>query len=140
VTSPDHVLVSGRLENGAVASVHVGAVPWAGSGYRMEIYGREGTLVASGEDTPQFCHTMRLQGARGSNTLEELPIPDRFRYVPPDFPRGDAYNVGQLYHLFAEAIRGRDTHAPTFDHAAALHRLIDTIKQASDSGRELGVT
>jgi predicted dehydrogenase len=44
VTSPDNVLVSGRLANGAVGSVHVAAIPFAGSGYRMEIYGREGTL------------------------------------------------------------------------------------------------
>jgi predicted dehydrogenase len=139
VTAPDHVLVSGRLRNGAVASVHVAAVPWAGSGYQMEIYGREGTLVASGEDTPQFCHSMRLRGARGSNALEDLPIPDRFVYVPAGMPRGDAFNVGQLYHLFAEAIRGRENHAPTFDHAVGLHRLIDTIKEASNSGRELSV-
>ena len=63
VTSPDNVLLSGRLANGAVASVHVGAIPFAGSGYRMEIYGREGTLVATGEDSPQlgnvFCSTAR---------------------------------------------------------------------------------
>ena len=44
----DNVLVSGRLVNGAVASVHIGAIPFAGSGYRMEIYGRAGTLVATG--------------------------------------------------------------------------------------------
>ena len=54
VTSPDNVLLSGRLANGAVASVHIGAIPFAGSGYRMEIYGRDGTLVASGEDSPQL--------------------------------------------------------------------------------------
>ena len=54
VTSPDNVLVSGRLVNGAVASVHIGAIPFAGSGYRMEIYGRAGTLVATGEDSPQL--------------------------------------------------------------------------------------
>ena len=40
VTSPDNVLLNGRLANGAVASVHIGAIPFAGSGYRMEIYGR----------------------------------------------------------------------------------------------------
>src|SRR5436309_3381261 len=40
VTSPDNVLISGRLASGAVASVHIGAIPFAGSGYRMEIYGR----------------------------------------------------------------------------------------------------
>src|SRR5215813_8767805 len=39
VTSPDNVLLSGRLVSGAVASVHIAAIPFAGSGYRMEIYG-----------------------------------------------------------------------------------------------------
>src|SRR5215475_12549220 len=62
VTSPDNVLLSGRLVSGAVASVHIAAIPWAGSGYRMEIYGREGTLVASGEDSPQLSEIV-LQGA-----------------------------------------------------------------------------
>jgi predicted dehydrogenase len=37
VTSPDNVLISGRLANGAVVSVHIGAIPFAGGGYRMEI-------------------------------------------------------------------------------------------------------
>src|SRR5215471_17740710 len=54
VTAPDNVLLSGRLTSGAVASVHIGAIPFAGSGYRMEIYGSEGTLVASGADSPQL--------------------------------------------------------------------------------------
>ncbi|MDP2707978.1 MAG: Gfo/Idh/MocA family oxidoreductase, partial [Burkholderiales bacterium] len=40
VTSPDNILVSGKLASGAVASVHVAAVPWAGGGFRMVIYGR----------------------------------------------------------------------------------------------------
>jgi hypothetical protein len=33
VTSPDNVLVSGKLASGAVASVHVAAVPWAGGAF-----------------------------------------------------------------------------------------------------------
>ena len=43
VTSPDNVLVSGVLVNGAVASVHVSTVAWHGTGWKMEVYGREGT-------------------------------------------------------------------------------------------------
>ena len=66
VTSPDNVLLNGRLANGAVASVHVGAIPFAGSGYRMEIYGREGTLVATGEDSPQLGRVL-LYGAKLDN-------------------------------------------------------------------------
>src|SRR5437016_20261 len=63
VTAPDNILVSGRLESGAVASVHIAAIPYAGSGYRMELYGRDGTLVASGEDSPQLS-AVSLHGAQ----------------------------------------------------------------------------
>ena len=139
VTSPDNVRVSGQLESGAAASVHVGSVPWAGSGFRMEIYGREGTLVTTGSVSSQRGEMLRVQGARGSHQLQDLAIPERFVYVPPDFPQGDPFNIGQMYALFAEAIQTGQNRAPTFDVAVDLHRFVDTIKQASDTGRELPV-
>jgi len=139
VSSPDNVLVSGKLASGAVASVHVAAVPWAGGGLRMVIYGREGTLVATGNVSSQRGEALRLQGARRSHELSDLAIPDRYVWVPPDFPRGDPFNVGQMYALFAEAVRTGNNRLPTFDTALDLHRFLDTIKQASDSGRELPV-
>ena len=139
VTSPDNVRVSGQLESGAAASVHVGAVPWAGSGFRMEIYGREGTLVVTGSVSSQRGEMLRVQGARRSNELQGLDIPERFVYVPPDFPTGDPFNVGQLYTKFAESVRTGKSRLPTFDVAVDLHRFIDTINKASDMGRELPV-
>ena len=139
VTSPDNVRVSGQLESGASASVHVAAVPWAGSGFRMEIYGREGTLVTTGSVSSQRGEMLRVQGARGSHELRDLAIPERFVYVPAGFPPGDPFNVGQMYALFAEAIRTGQSRLPTFDIAVDLHRFIDTIKQASATGRELPV-
>ena len=137
--SPDNVRVSGQLVGGAAASVHVGAVPWAGSGYRMEIYGREGTLVVTGSVSSQRGEMLRVQGVQGSQTLADLTIPERFFYLPDDFPAGDPYNIGQLYTLFAESIRTGESRAPTFDTAVGLHRFIDRIKEASDTGRELTV-
>jgi len=140
VTSPDNVRVCGLLESGAAVSVHVGAVPWAGSGFRMEIYGREGTLVTTGSVSSQRGEMLRVQGAQRSHALKDLAIPERFVFVPADFPRGDPFNVGQMYALFAEAIRTGQSRLPTFDIAVDLHRFVDTIKQASDAGRELPVT
>ena len=142
VTSPDNILVSGTLKNGAVASVHTGAVPWAGNGFRMEIYGTEGTLTATGNISSQRGEMLRIRGAQRSQTLQDLPIPDKFAHVPADFPKGDPYNVGQMYALFAEAIRTGRTPAllPLFDTAVELHHFTDTIKQASDSGKTLPVT
>ena len=139
VTSPDNVRVTGQLESGAAVSVHVGAVPWAGSGYRMEIYGREGTLIITGKVSSQRGEMLRVQGARRSHELQDLDIPERFVYVPSDFPRGDPYNVGQMYALFTEAVETGRNRLPTFDVAVDLHRFIDTIQQASDTGRELPV-
>ena len=136
VTSPDNVLLSGRLTNGAVASVHIAAIPFAGSGYRMEIYGRDGTLVATGEDSPQLSEVF-LHGAKGANTLAPMPVPERFAFAAPGTPSGEALNVGQMYTRFAQAIRDGEIHQPTFATAVELHRLVDAVKQASDIGREV---
>ena len=141
VTSPDNVLLSGRLANGAVVSVHIGAIPFAGSGYRMEIYGRDGTLVAAGEDSPQLSE-VSLRGAKGDDTLVAMPVPERLTFAAPGTPSGEALNVGQMYALFAQSIRDgaiRDgkSRQPTFETAVNLHRLVDAIKQASDDGREV---
>lgn len=136
VTSPDNILVSGWLANGAVLSSHVSNIPYAGSGYRMEIYGREGTLVAWGEDSPQLSKVF-LEGARGINAMAVIPVPERFTIATPGTPPDEAENVGQMYKLFAQAIRGGATSHPTFETAVGLHRLVDTIKQSSDTGREM---
>ena len=96
-------------------------------------------MVTTGSVSSQRGEMLRVQGARGNHELSDMAIPERFVYVPADFPRGDPSNIGQLYALSAEAIRTGQSRLPTFDTAVDLHRLIDTIKQASDSGRELPV-
>ncbi|MFT5450210.1 MAG: putative dehydrogenase [Gammaproteobacteria bacterium] len=132
VTSPDNILLSGELVNGAVASSHVSSIPYAGSGYRMEIYGRDGTLVATGEDSPQLGEVF-LHGAQGNNTLAPIPIPERFNFATAGTPKGEAINVGQMYTQFAQAIRSGANRHPTFETAVDLHRLIDTIQHSSDT-------
>ncbi len=119
VTSPDNVLVSGRLANGAVASVHIGAIPFAGSGYRMEIYGSEGTLVASGADSPQLS-AVSLHGAKRGNTLAAMPAPERFTFTAPGTPSGEAHNVGQMYALFRPGDPHRRKPSAEFRHGGRI--------------------
>jgi predicted dehydrogenase len=139
VTAPDNILVSGRLGSGGVASVHVATVPWAGSGWRMEIYGREGTLVADSADSPQL-DKVRLRGAKaGDGDLHELEIPARHVYVLEGMPAGAPYNVGQMYYLFGQAIRSGNACEPNFDTAVELHRFLDAIRESSDQGRQVAV-
>src|SRR5438046_5354407 len=104
VTAPDNIMISGWLRNGAVVSSHVGAVPFAGSGYRMEIYGRDGTLVASGEDSPLLSAVV-LHGAKGNDTLAPMPVPQRFTFAAPATPAVADGTVWQLYQGFRQSKR-----------------------------------
>jgi predicted dehydrogenase len=136
VTSPDNILVSGRLKNDAVVSSHVAAIPYAGSGYRMEIYGRDGTLVAAGEDSPQL-NDVTLHGAQKGNNLASIAVPPELTVAASTTPAGEAFHVGQMYTAFARAIRGGAGSLPDFVTAVELHRLIDAIRQAADEQREV---
>ena len=91
---------------------------------------------AVGVELAEVERLLRLRAARGTNELADLELPERFFAVPSDFPRGDPFNVGQMYSLFAESIRKGQSLAPTFETAVQLHRLVDAMKQASDNGRE----
>jgi predicted dehydrogenase len=133
VTAPDNILIGGPLKRGAIASVRVGAVPWAGSGYRLEVYGREGSLMAI-SDTSSQRGEMHLFGTQGHHEFSELPIPERFNHVPADFPRGNPFNVGQMYAVFADSIRTGRAIQPTFDTALDLHRFLDVVRHASATG------
>jgi predicted dehydrogenase len=139
VTSPDNILISGKLAGGAVVSVYVSSVPWADSGYKLEIFGREGTLVASSSDSVQL-GPVRLQGAKVTDKeLQDVEVPGRLVNVLEGMPAGAPYNVGQMYYQFGQAIRTGDPHNSDFDTAVELHRLVDAIKESSDTGRRVSV-
>ena len=139
VTAPDHAIVSGRLKNGAVASVHIAQVPWAESGFRLQIYGREGMLLAFSETNVMYGE-VRIKGTkRGDNRLRTLKIPKRYRWVSEATPPGGPYNVGQMYHRFAQAIRTGENVEPNFDTAVEVHKLVEAIRQSSDQGREVAM-
>jgi predicted dehydrogenase len=140
VTAPDTILLSGKLASGAVASVHVASVPWHGSGMKLEVYGREGTLVASTGMSAQI-DPVRLEGARGTDrTLQAMPIPERLAAIPAGVPAGEPANVAGVYQGFAEAIRSGRRVEPDFATAVRRHTLVEAVQAASDQGRRVPVT
>jgi len=94
--------------------------------------------VAIGEDSPQLSE-VALHGAQRGDTLAPIPVPERFSVAGAGTPRGEAVNVGQMYTLFARSIQGGagDIHQPNFETAVQLHRLVDGMQRASDTGREV---
>ncbi|MBI4311801.1 MAG: Gfo/Idh/MocA family oxidoreductase [Chloroflexi bacterium] len=136
VTSPDNIMINGRLEGGAVVNAYVGVHPYHGSGYKMEIYGKEGTLMLVGGGGGAG-ESLRIMGGRKDDKqLQELPIPDRLKWVPLEVQNaGSAYEVGQMWANFAKAIRTNTKIEPDFDHAVKRHKLLDAISHSSETGR-----
>jgi predicted dehydrogenase len=131
VSAPDYVALTGKLAGGAAASVTVASTPWHGSGFRMEVYGTEGTLVASASGQAQATG-WRLQGARHDDKeLHDLDVPAELRWIPPEVPAGTPVNVAQMLRRFAEGIHSRTEAQPTFAVALANHRLLDAIERSS---------
>src|SRR2546427_5681821 len=129
VTSPDNIVVQGRLENGAIVNAYCGVHPHHGSGHRFEIYGREGTLsmIGGGEGGEERRRKI-MGGHKDDKALQELPVPERFTWVAEAVRNdGPAYDVGQMWVKFAEAIRSGSNIDSDFDHAVRRHRTLDTI-------------
>jgi predicted dehydrogenase len=138
VDASDNVIVNGVLTSGAVASIHAATVPYNSTGWRMDIYGRDGTLRVSSKGAPQR-DANTLLGARGAGAMEPLLVPDSYTEVPEATPVGPPRNVGHQYLRMARAIRSGGPVEPDFDVAVKRHRLVDAIQQSSDEGRSVVV-
>ena len=136
VTSPDNIVVQGRLENGAIVNAQCGVQPYHGSGHRFEIYGKEGTLamIGGGEGGEERSRKV-MGGHKDDKTLQELVVPERFKWVPEALRNGPAFDVGQMWVKFAEGIRAGSQIEPDFDHAVRRHRTLDAIVRASQTGQ-----
>jgi predicted dehydrogenase len=137
VTSPDNIIVQGRLESGAILSAHVGVHPYHGSGYRFEIYGKEGTLaMIGGGEAGQEAKRRIMGGRKDEKGLQELRVPDRLKWVPDAVRNTEfSFDVGQMWVKFAEAIRKGERVEPDFDSAVRRHRMLDALRRASETGQ-----
>lgn len=137
VTSPDNIMIQGRTESGVIVNAYVGVHPFHGSGHRFEIYGREGTLMMiGGGEAGQEANRKIMGGKKDDKSLQELPVPDRLKWVPEEVRKvGRAYDVGQMWVKFSEAIRTGGQIEADFDHGVRRHKTLDAIVRASETGQ-----
>jgi predicted dehydrogenase len=142
VTSPDNILLTGRLEGGAVVTASVCVQPYHGSGFRLEIYGKDGTLMMiGGGEAGQEVRRKIMGGKKDDKALQELPVPEHYKTVPEEVRGlGPSYDVGQMWVNFARAIRSGKSVEPDFDHAVRRHRMLDAIVRASQTGQRQKVS
>ena len=135
--APDNVAVHGTLEGGAVLAFHAAFVPAAATGWRLEIYGEKGTVIATARNGGHS-NVNHLEGAlNGKTEFEELEVPERFNLVPADVPSSAALNVAHAYREFAQAIAEERPAAPDFAYGRRTLDMLAAFEQSSEEGRRL---
>ena len=145
VSSPDQVLLSGTLADGAVASVHIKADMAVPMGVRLEINGAEGDLLivshtAKGQNPVgvQRAELKLSHAKRGSAEYAEIGVPAD-GLLPASMPTGAPYYTARLLAQLAKAIRDGADASPNFADAVDCHRLLDAVQHASDTGQKMMV-
>ncbi|MBJ6761276.1 Gfo/Idh/MocA family oxidoreductase [Myxococcaceae bacterium JPH2] len=128
VSTPDQVLLSGTLRNGAVLSAHFEAGKRNGGSIRWTLTGTEGDLVVTDD--------YQLLAARGDGqALEPLPIPERYSWLPLGALDPEAHRMAHVYAGFARDLAEGTRTAPDFTDAVNRYRLLDAIQRSSDTGQ-----
>jgi len=130
VSSPDNVSYVARLASGAVGSVQMCNTAYAGSGFRLEVYGEKGKLAAASGGMLELS-LVRLTGAQAGEKETEIPIGDHHTWVQGLPMEGPAFNMAQLFRRFGQGIATGEDAAPTFSDAAGVHRLLEAIERSS---------
>src|SRR5712664_2496047 len=104
MAADDQVAVSGLLEGGAAFSIHYRGGSSRGTNLLWEINGTDGDLqlTADGGQAQLFELTVR-GGKRAQSSLETLPVPEEYRWAPPQ--PGLGTNLAQAYARFARDYR-----------------------------------
>jgi predicted dehydrogenase len=136
VTSPDQVVVAGRLGDGGVVSVNVqGGAPHS-LGFFLRVVGSDGALdirpSAGGGAIHIADWAITVVASDGSS--EELTAPAGYGGIPEAVPAGPPRNVAALYQELAAAIHEGRPADPGFDTAVRYHQLVETIQRAADTG------
>jgi predicted dehydrogenase len=127
------VAVTGLLEGGAAFSIHYRGGSSRGTNLLWEINGSEGDLQLTATGGQAQIWELDVRGGKGAqSSLENLPVPEHYRWAPP---QGPGTNVAQAYARFARDYREGTHLCPTFDDAVTRHRMLNAIETAAATGQ-----
>ena len=135
-TTPDQVMVTGKLKGGIVANVHIQGGIHHRQGSWLEVYGEKGTLVLTSPSRIQRGPYQLMGTDQLDGELKELVVPDRYYVIPDSFETngGPLLNIAQAHSQFAKDIQEETSHMPAFADAVNVHKLLDTIVKAAQTG------
>lgn len=133
-----------RMQNGAIGSLQAGWCVPDCEGWRVEIWGDRGRLLLSDSSFGNLLSARLYAGdARpvpySERACTELAIDPVYYQVPGCAETGPRPFVAMdwMFSNMVEAIRTGTDGSPSFTEAAAVHRVVEAVEQASNERRWL---
>lgn len=141
-TTPDQVLLFGRLENGGVYSIQIEGGKRNGSGLQIDITGMQGDLRICNRLSFQNPGDNLVEGAQGNGEkLQPLTIPSRYSdRLPASKLDASVLDLAYLYAAHTTDRAAGTQTASSFADALWMHRLIEVIVRASSTGFRQSLT
>jgi len=134
--TPDGVVAIGRLENDALFSIQIEGGKRNNSGLQLDITGTDGDLKVSNSKSFGTTEDNLIEGARGDEAgLRPLPVPGKYMRIPPTTLDVSVQDLAHLYRAHSNDRLNGSHNAPGFADAARMHRFIDQINEASQTGK-----
>jgi len=131
MSAPDALAVSGVFPSGAVASIHFRTSSPPGTGFRWEINGTKGTLLATAANGHLQFGMISICGATGAEKeLAELQVPPRYALIEGS-PNDLSAALAHAYRNVLNDLRSESHRAATFADALARHRMLEEIESAA---------
>jgi predicted dehydrogenase len=135
-TTPDQLVLTGRLADGAVLTVHIEGGKRNGSGVQIDITGDEGDIrITNASAFGGVGDNYQMTGAHGDNLpMASLPVPGHYDTLPSSDLPSAVLELAHLYAAFAQDVAHGTHTAPTFADAVRMHDLIEAAERSSVYG------
>jgi predicted dehydrogenase len=135
-TTPDELVLSGRLRNDAVISVHIEGGKRNGKGVQIDITGDKGDLKLTNKYVfGGIGQDYILQGAQGEDQpLRVLTVPESYIWLKSDEMGTGPLELGHEYAAYAKDLKEGTSYHTTFDDALKMHHFFDLLNESSEKG------
>ena len=97
-------MLTGLFENGAVLTAHLEAGKRNNYGVQIDITGSKGDLKISNSTSFDNAYNL-IEGAQGdAQTMQALPVPDIYKWVPPNELCASQLELTHLYAAYASDV------------------------------------
>ncbi|MDB9526944.1 Gfo/Idh/MocA family oxidoreductase [Oscillatoria sp. CS-180] len=122
-----------EMASGMPCQVTISSVTYAGRGHWVEVYGDRGTLILGSDNLKDYVHGFKLWGAQGSNSLEEIAVPDAIAF-PKTYDDGRIAPFVRVVDHWVNCIDQGEPKAPSITEGVYSQLLMDLAHESNNRG------